>query len=131
MGAYIDDTAKRLGIETGKFTASTSYTYIPLAYIPAVLAEIFSWTGVITANARFFCFEYSMWLLVAMVWAWDSAELLNKSKKWGDLLLHTGVFLCSLGLFLFNALFEIPHFFANYERAGASAGAGISSSIWE
>ena len=54
-----------------------------------------------------------------MAWAWDTAECLNKSRRWGDLAMHSGLLVLSLGLFSFNMFFEIPHFYKNYSRAAA------------
>jgi hypothetical protein len=109
-------------------------------YALVSFAELMSWTGVLTANARFFCAEYTLWCIIALTWAWDSAELVHKSQRWGDLTVHSGLLLVGIGLFLFNACFEIPHFFSNYERASAGtdeSGSGLwtclqdeASPIW-
>lgn len=56
------------------------------------------------------------------MWAWDGAELLHKSKRWGDLCVHAALLLTGLVLLGFNLCLEIPHFFANSERSGGADG---------
>merc|ERR1712167_370486 len=67
-----------------------------------------------------------MWMLIAVTWAWDSAELMHKSKRWADTVTHAGILLAGTSLFAFNAFFEIPHFFL-YQRDAPEEVKGI----WE
>jgi len=122
--AYLEAAAQRLSVHNHTWASCQR-----VAFALVTMAEVMSWTGVMTANARFFCVEYILWCLIAVTWAWDAAELVHKSTRWGDLLAHTGVLLGSVGLFLFNACCEIPHFFHNYERV-ASGSVESTPSLW-
>merc|ERR1711990_971853 len=97
-------TSERLGVR-GWIWANHPH----FAYVPVVLAECLSWSGVLLGNARFFCCEYLVWCIIAAMWVWDGAELLHKSKRWGDQGVHAILLLAGLGLFLFNVCLEIPH----------------------
>jgi len=112
VGEYLENAASRLQTHrTPKFWS----------YAPVVLAELFSWTGVLSANAMYFCLEYTMWMWIAAVWAWDCAELLHKSTRWGDMSLHALLLTIGIGLFLFNLIFEIPFFLQNPGRVEVPA----------
>ena len=112
VSVYISDTALRLGIASDLWSKRRRFTLLPV-----VLAECFSWTGLITGSSKFFCCEYVMWCCIAATWMWDSAELLHRSNRRGDGTVHSCLLLGSLALFAFNACFEIPHFF-RYSREG-------------
>lgn len=92
-------------------------TAMPLYAV--VVAETFSWFGLMTGVSKFFCAEYIVWMLIACSWAWDSAELLHKSRTLSDATFHSAVLLGALGLFMFNAFHEIPHFIG-YQIGGAA-----------
>merc|ERR1711988_55677 len=128
VGTYIADTAKRLGVRGRVWTSS-----LLLVWGSVCLAEALSWSGVVSGNARFFCIEYFTWCAIATAWAWDSAELLGKSRRWGDILTHCTILFMSLGLFSFNAFMEIPHFYLNYQRAVAGVADDTvgGTSMWE
>ena len=71
--------------------------------------------------SKFFCAEYLCWVLIAMMWAWDAAELLHKSSRRGDALVHAALVAASLALVAFNLAHELPHFFvATPQNAVAS-----------
>merc|ERR1719464_352828 len=66
------------------------------------------------------------WMLMAVTWAWDSAELLHRSARWSDSAGHATLLAASAGLFTFNAFVEIPHFFKHgQDSAAAQAGASM------
>lgn len=136
IAVYIRETSQRLQIQQGRLWAKLfkAYTSVPFSTIvPACAAECLSWSGLLSGNSKFFCAEYVMWMIIAVTWAWDGAELLNKSKRLSDQIAHGGLLLLSLGLFFFNAFVEIPHFF-RYHR-GDTIQASISeqqhAGIWE
>ena len=154
VGTYVANTSRRLGVRGRVWSQLKS-----IVFAPVLLAEFLSWCGVVSGNARFFCLEYFTWCVIACCWAWDSAECLHKSQRWGDLLCHTFLLLLALGahacmhaciphtvshcttlrfmarrdmcatayshthtylkqtgLLIFNLLFEIPHFWSNFQR---------------
>merc|ERR1711924_130222 len=43
--------------------------------------------------------------------AWDAAELLHRSARRGDTVVHAALVAASLGLIAFNCAHELPHFF--------------------
>jgi hypothetical protein len=100
LAAYLEDTARRLNAH-GTFFAKKQRT-LPLA----LLAEALSWCGVVFGVPSFFCYEYMCWMVIGLMWAWDSAELLHKSHRWGDTAMHAIIVIISLALLLFNALHE-------------------------
>jgi len=122
VSIYIQETALRLGAIQGLWRSIfEQYTSLPFSTIlPVILAETMSWSGVISGNSKFYCAEYVLWMLIALTWAWDSAELLNKSEGYSETVMHAAILLGSIGLFFFNAFFEIPHFF-KYQRGGTAA----------
>ena len=75
IAAYISSSSERLGASGWVWANHAGF-----AYIPVVLAECLSWTGVLSGNARFFCCEYFVWCLIALTWVWDGAELLHKVR---------------------------------------------------
>ena len=103
LASYLGDTARRLGVRR---LLSPSCTLAP-----AVVAECCSWLGVLTGVARFFCAEYLFWVWIACIWAWDAAELLHRSARRGDTVVHAALVAASLGLIAFNCAHELPHFF--------------------
>ena len=103
FASYLGDTGRRLGVRR---LLSPSYTLAP-----AVIGECCSWLGVLTGTSRFFCAEYLFWVLIACMWAWDAAELLHRSARRGDALVHAALVAASLGLVAFNLAHELPHFF--------------------
>lgn len=105
LHAYLKDTAKRLNVQR----AISAARWRTLA--PAIVAEMSSWLGVITGVSRFFCAEYLCWVAIAIMWAWDAAELLHKSARRGDGTIHAAILLASLSLASFNLVHELPHFF--------------------
>ncbi len=121
--SYIETSALRLNVKGGVY-ANNKF----IMYVPAVLAECFSWTGVLLGNARFFCLEYMMWVGIAFCWAWDGGELLHLSIKWGDNICHASLIVAALALLFFNLGFEIPHFIKNWERSSTSSDI---PSMWE
>mmetsp|Transcript_1629 Transcript_1629/g.3919 ORF Transcript_1629/g.3919 Transcript_1629/m.3919 type:complete len:360 (+) Transcript_1629:124-1203(+) len=133
ISAYLDDTARRLRVSRGLWAHKKRWTYAPV-----ISAECLSWTGVISGVPLFFCCEYVVWMLMAVTWAWDSAELLHMSSRWGDSVGHATLLVASAGLFAFNAFVEIPHFFVHgQDAAAAQAGASmlecfqdVESPIW-
>ena len=46
------------------------------------------------------------------MWAWDAAELLHKSHRATDAIVHALLVCASLSLIAFNVLHELPHFFS-------------------
>lgn len=127
---FVEDAAYRLKASRGIWsTVFTRYTRIPFSTIgPVLLAEVMSWSGVLSGNSKFYCAEYVLWMIVAFSWAWDGAELLHKSTRWQDEVVMAGLVICGTGLFFFNALLEIPHFFA-YSRQNTPA--HNAAGIWE
>eukprot|EP00930_Biecheleria_cincta_P080083 TRINITY_DN6816_c0_g1_i1.p1 TRINITY_DN6816_c0_g1~~TRINITY_DN6816_c0_g1_i1.p1 ORF type:complete len:333 (-),score=50.78 TRINITY_DN6816_c0_g1_i1:503-1444(-) len=132
LSSYLDDTARRLDVMRGLWAASKRFTYAPV-----VLAECLSWCGVLSGVPQFFCCEYVVWMFIAATWVWDSAELLTKSVRRGDVLSHASLLLGGMGLFLFNACHEMPHFFLHQAATAFSQGNAFSchqdmfSPIWE
>mmetsp|Transcript_27837 Transcript_27837/g.86664 ORF Transcript_27837/g.86664 Transcript_27837/m.86664 type:complete len:315 (+) Transcript_27837:114-1058(+) len=131
--SYIDDTSRRLRVKRGLWAGYACFTYAPV-----VAAECLSWCGVLTGVSKFFCCEYAMWMLLAVTWAWDSAELLHKSTRLGDVLAHASLLVAGVGLFLFNACHEMPHFLLLApEEAASGPGSALrceqdaQSPIWE
>ena len=121
--SYIDGAAVRLKLKNQVFAKNKF-----IMYMPAVLAECFSWTGVLMGNAQFFCLEYCCWVIIAFCWTWDGAELLHLSKRWGDNISHATLICGALALLFFNLGFEIPHFLLNWERSSTSTEV---PSMWE
>jgi hypothetical protein len=115
--SYLDQTAQRLGVSRSGSSAS-----LTCSLTPAIIAEICSWLGVLTGVARFFCAEYMMWVAIAGIWAWHAAELLHKSCRTGDAIVHAALVAASLALVGFNLLHELPHFFAATPLNAAAAG---------
>ena len=105
MTAYLDDTARSLGVARAFSTASPMSTLAP-----ALVAETFSWLGVLTGISKFFCLEYCCWVFIATIWAWDAAELCHRSRRAADTLMHAIIVVVSLALVFFNLLHELPHF---------------------
>jgi len=103
LASYLGDTARRLGVRRPLSPSCT--------LAPAVVAECCSWLGVLTGVARFFCAEYLFWVWIAGIWAWDAAELLHRSARRGDTVVHAALVAASLGLIAFNCAHELPHFF--------------------
>lgn len=132
LSFYLDDTARRLDVKRGLWAAYKRFTYAPV-----VLAECLSWCGILTGVPQFFCCEYAVWMLIAASWIWDSAELLTKSVRHGDVLGHATLLLAGMALFLFNACHEMPHFFLHQAATASSQGNAFScqqdifSPIWE
>mmetsp|Transcript_4098 Transcript_4098/g.7863 ORF Transcript_4098/g.7863 Transcript_4098/m.7863 type:complete len:362 (-) Transcript_4098:93-1178(-) len=122
VSLYIDETAHRLhaarGLWSNVFSRTTSVPFTTMG--PVLVAEALSWSGVLSGNSKFYCAEYVLWMIIAFTWAWDSAELLHKSIGLGDQAMHALILVGSVGLFMFNAFFEIPHFFI-YRRDNTSA----------
>jgi hypothetical protein len=109
ISTFLDATSKRLGIGGAsrlRFSSRKRFTIVPVC-----CAECFSWLGVLTSVARFYCAEYIVWMIISLSWAWDAAECLHKSVRWSDVATHAAILLGGLSLFLFNAFLEIPHFF--------------------
>jgi len=109
IATFLEDTSRRLGIGGAsplRFSSRKRFTIVPVC-----CAECFSWLGVLTGHSRFYCCEYVVWMLISLSWAWDAAECLHKSVRWSDLLTHAALLMGGLGLFFFNAVLEIPHFF--------------------
>ena len=128
VSVYISDTALRLGIASDLWSKRRRFTLLPV-----VLAECFSWTGLITGSSKFFCCEYVMWMLIALTWTWDSAELLHKSTRFGDTVAHAALLMGGLGLLCFNGLIEIPHFF-RFQRDAADLNEPLGQAVdgvWE
>eukprot|EP00808_Paulinella_micropora_P022743 g68109.t1 len=129
LSLYIQHTAERLGATNGLwrivFARLTTLPFTTLG--PGIAAEALSWSGVISGHSVFFCAEYVMWMLMAFTWAWDSAELMNKSTRPSDIVTHATLLSGSLGLFFFNAFLEIPHFFI-YQRSGEE---GTAVRLWD
>lgn len=109
IATFLDDTSRRLGI--GSATALRFSSRRRFTVVPVCCAECFSWLGVLTGNSRFYCCEYVLWMLISLSWAWDASECLHKSVRWSDTVTHASLLVGGLGLCLFNALLEIPHFF--------------------
>jgi len=130
VAIYIEESAVRLGATQGLWQQLwRKWTRMPFSTIfPVVVAECSSWCGVLSGNARFYCSEYVIWMLIAITWAYDGAELLHKSETFDDQLTHAVLLLAGVGLFFFNAFLEIPHFFF-VERTGAEAKSHIG--LWE
>lgn len=101
--SYFEDTARRLGMRR----PVTRLASLP----PAIAAECCSWLGVTSGLSTFFCAEYLLWVAIAAMWAWDAAELLHKSSRRGDTLVHATLVASSLALAAFNLAHELPHFF--------------------
>lgn len=73
-------------------------------------------------------------MIVAFTWAWDGAELYYRSSGFRDTSINGGLLVAATFLFLFNALVEIPHFFAFQRDTTDAAGtpvAGDSASCIE
>jgi len=121
--SYIEASGERLKVKNSTFATNKW-----LMYTPAILAEAFSWTGVLVGNAQFFCLEYFCWVCIAFCWAWDGGELLHLSVRWGDNICHAMLICGALGLLIFNIGFEIPHFIQNWERSSTST---QIPSMWE
>lgn len=120
LSTYFEDTARRLDVPSILFAAKRRT--LPLG----VLAESLSWAGVMAGEPRFFCLEYVCWMGIGAMWAWDAAELLHRSRLWGDSAIHALLVVVSLGLVVFNALHELPHFFWHHSESHSelpSAGA--------
>merc|ERR1711968_379030 len=124
LSIYITSTADRLGAQQGLWSkAFRRFTTIRFStLLTVVTAEIMSWTGVLSGNSKFFCAEYVLWMCIAITWVWDGAELLHKSTRFSDQFSHACLLMAGIGLFAFNALLEIPHFFT-YSRKTVEAGA--------
>lgn len=103
VSSYLADTALRLA---GPAALSPRYTMSV-----AAVAEACSWAGVLTGTAKCFCVEYVCWVGIALLWAWDASELLHKSTKRGDTIVHATLVAAGLGLAAFNIGHELPHFF--------------------
>merc|ERR1719456_237398 len=104
---YLEDTARRLGAARRSPSRSgRGCVWLALA------AECCSWAGVLTGISRCFCVEYLCWVGIAILWAWDAAELLHKSSTRGDAIVHAALVCASLGLVGFNLAHELPHFFS-------------------
>jgi len=129
LSIYITSTADRLGAQQGLWSkAFRRFTTIRFStLLPVVTAEIMSWTGVLSGNSKFFCAEYVLWMCIAITWVWDGAELLHKSTRFSDQFSHACLLMAGIGLFAFNALLEIPHFFT-YSRKIVEAGASPETS---
>lgn len=128
ISSYLDDTSRRLGIQRPMWTSRRRFTLVPV-----IVAECFSWTGVLTGISRFYCCEYVMWMLIALTWTWDSAELLHKSTRFGDTVAHAALLMGGLGLLCFNGLIEIPHFF-RFQRDAADLNEPLGQAVdgvWE
>lgn len=109
-----------------------TYTATPFSTIgPVLLAEVMSWTGVLSGNSKFYCAEYVLWCVVAFTWAWDGAELLYRSRGPRDTAIHAGLLVGAVFLFMFNAFVEIPHFFDYTREADPAASTAPGSGIWE
>jgi hypothetical protein len=121
---YINVVAKRLGVkDTTWRKVCAKFTTIRFStIIPVLLAEICSWSGVISTNPKFFCMEYILWMVIALTWVWDGANLLHYSTTLKDGFANCGLLCAGLCLFCFNLFVEIPHFFA-YDRS-ADEGSG-------
>ena len=128
---FIEEASRRLKTRRGvwarcchKFTHAHFSTIIPV-----ILAEICSWSGVLRLageqSSLFFCVEYVLWMIIAMTWAWDSAELLHKSQTFMDSIAFSILMLTGVVLFLFNAVLELPHFFQGAARDQSVPG------VWE
>ena len=129
VSVYVDETARRLGAERGLWRGCFErWTSVPFSTLgPVLVAEAMSWTGVLSGDSKFYCAEYVLWMLIAFTWAWDAAEMLHRSRTAVDAVTSAALLSAGLGLFFFNALLEIPHFF-RYEREGALAEV---PGIWE
>jgi len=136
---YIDTTAAKLGVtgSQGWWQWQRDYlgmrngmwnSSIWLTLLPVCLAECFSWSGVLSGKSRFYCAEYVVWCGLAIIWTWDAAELLHKSRRAGDILTNACLLSAGIGLFTFNAFFEIPHFFS-YQRESVEDAKGIFECI--
>jgi len=131
ISSYIMGSARRLGVTLTMWTTADRHKYLPV-----VIAECLSWSGVLTGIAKFFCLEYVVWMFMALTWTWDGAILLMGSRSWWDCMGHCGLFLSGIALFFFNACVEIPHFFqADGGADGALESAfechqDIDSPIW-
>lgn len=128
---FVEQASLRLGARRGPWSSfAHRWTSAHWSTVgPVLFAELFSWSGVLRLagpqSHNFFCAEYVMWMLIAFTWAWDSSELLYKSRTLLDtisfaVLLSTGVV-----LFFFNAFLELPHFFSGANRDETIAG------LWE
>lgn len=109
IATYLDDTSRRLGIGDAsrlRFSSRKRFTLLPVC-----IAECFSWMGVLTGMSRFYCCEYSVWMLISLSWVWDAAECFHMSVRLSDTVTHAGLLVGGLCLFAFNAFLEIPHFF--------------------
>ena len=100
---YVEDTARRLTLN-GRCASSFSIR-------PVIAAEMCSWIGVLSGTSWFFCVEYMLWVIIAAMWVWDTAELFHRSTRRGDALVHALLLAASLGLIAFNIGHELPHFF--------------------
>jgi len=134
VATYISVTSERLAAKQGMwrkvFQRWTSVRFSTI--VPALCAEAMSWTGVLSGNSKFFCIEYILWMIIAITWTWDGAGMLQKSAHWKDQFAHASLLLAGLALFVFNAFYEIPHFF-KYDRAidADSAANQVHIGIWE
>ena len=109
--SFIEEAARRLRVAR----IASAWTVAP-----TVVAETFSWLGVLTGVSRFFCAEYCCWVVIAGMWAWDAAELLHKSRRATDAIVHALLVCASLSLIAFNVLHELPHFFSAVPLTGNS-----------
>ena len=103
LASYVEDAAHRLRMRPPLSSSCT--------LLPALVAESCSWLGVLSGASKFFCAEYLCWVFIASVWAWDSAELLHRSTRRGDTIMHAALVAVSLALAGFNLAHELPHFF--------------------
>jgi len=128
---FITETTLRLGAQARLFAAMFKRILrIPYQNVwPVLIAEALSWQGVLSGNSKFYCAEYVLWLLVAIAWMWDGMEIYKKSLGKIDRLVGVSLLVAGFGLFCFDALYEIPHFFA-YHREGTAASA-LPTGIWE
>merc|ERR1712224_782785 len=135
--SYIVGTARRLEANKVRRLECTWSKFKRFTYLPVIVAECFSWCGVLSGITKFFCAEYVMWMLMAITWVWDSTVLLQRSRSRRDIIGHGSLLLAGLLLLFFNAVFEIPHFFTADEdqEAGGLSSAFVcrqdaDSSLW-
>eukprot|EP00937_MAST-01D_sp_MAST-1D-sp2_P000721 g721.t1 len=129
VSLLIEEAAERLGAKRGLWAPLFERaTAMPFSTVgPAVLAEVASWSGVLSSVTRFYCVEYVLWMVIAATWAWDAAEILHRSRALVDRACFAYLLVCSLALVAFNALHEIPHF--NVSRPGQST-ASTPAGVW-
>lgn len=53
-----------IGLKNGVWSSRGRFTILPVC-----IAEILSWSGVLTGVSRFYCCEYIMWCLMAFTWS--------------------------------------------------------------